>query len=79
VADADGGRPTCAVIREDQASGELLGAPSDVTGFRGVLGYAYSLDQSVACQAPADSAGLPCQMSFSLEATRTSQPGSSAD
>jgi hypothetical protein len=67
----------CKVIRTDRATGRLSDPGTDVLGFEGSLSYAFELGQGSDCSnqpAGQELALLPCEMRYSMQATRTDQP-----
>ena len=73
-----GNQPGCTVVREDHATGRLVGSGNEITGFSGTLRYGYQPDPESDCSplvgAPGGFAALPCEMSYSMDATRTVAP-----
>jgi hypothetical protein len=74
-----GNQPGCAVVRTDRAAGRLSDPGLDVCSFTAELSYHYAAEDGSDCSSllasPAGLATLPCEMTYSLRATRTAQPG----
>ena len=72
---SEGNHPGCTVLREDHATGRLVGSGNEITGFSGTLTYGYVAESDSDCTAivgaPGGVAALPCEMSFSMQAART--------
>ncbi len=77
----------CTILRTDDFSGALAGAPSTATGvasFTGTLRYSYTIEQGSDCRdvvgaVDADTpkplfATLPCDARFAVTATKTGDP-----
>jgi hypothetical protein len=75
------GQAGCSVTRTDSAQGELdVEGQTDVPAFTGTLDFGYAADAAADCSSLVGVQGglatLPCDMSYSLSAQRTSGPGS---
>jgi hypothetical protein len=72
------GQPGCTIVRNDSASGSLSSATTDVASFSGRLRFGYSPQAGSDCGplvgVDGGFAGLPCEMSYLLEAARTHGP-----
>jgi len=72
------GRIGCTIYRNDQASGLLSAAGTDVTSFSGRLRFGYSPEPSSDCGVAIGVEGgfatLPCEMAYDLSGVRTAAP-----
>ena len=75
---AAGVRPGCIILRSDSASGELSSKTTDVKSFDVDMSFTYSVKSGTQCAGYVGVqdgfAGLPCKVSYSLEASRTALP-----
>jgi hypothetical protein len=73
-----GTQPGCAVLRTDRAAGRLSDPGLDVRSFAAELSYHYAAEAESDCSnllgSPGGLATLPCEMTYCLQATRSTQP-----
>jgi hypothetical protein len=78
VAPPGKGSAGCTMLRSDQASGTLEPAGAEVVGFSGRLRFGYAEQPSSDCAPLVGVEGgfatLPCDMSYRLDAVRTTAP-----
>jgi len=72
------GKPGCTIVRTDKASGALHEQGTDVTGFDGLMRFGYTADPTSDCSdfigVEGGFDGLPCEMSYQVDAARTAGP-----
>lgn len=72
----ESGDAECRIRREDTASGKLSDDGTDVEEFDGELSFRYSIIDDASCEgfllSPGAPARLPCTLSYTMQATRSS-------
>jgi hypothetical protein len=80
ASEAARGRLGCTIWRGDSAAGKFAGQGTDVPSFTGNLTFAYQPEANSDCSewvgVSGGFAGLPCQMTYAMEATRSVAPAS---
>jgi hypothetical protein len=80
ASEAGKGRAGCTIWRDDSAAGKFAGQGTEVPGFTGSLSFAYAPEANSDCSewlgVSGGFVGLPCQMSYGIQATRTAVPNS---
>jgi hypothetical protein len=77
---ARGAQPGCIILRSDIANGELSSKTTDVKRFDVDMSFSYAVKSGTQCAGYVGVqdgfAGLPCKVSYALEAERTALPPS---